>query len=137
MHANELTLICRGKRKSHLWCYLLNFLIFNFNFQDLYTTFELIVNLIFTNSSHLSSDLQYAYVSDLNNNNRSMNTSTTNKLDPKTSWPFKVTQQQHGFEHGYIFSFLNTSSIFWSSLFKLDSLGAEFSLPCASLPVST
>ena len=90
--------------------------------KDLSIAFEIIVNSVF--NSNLSND-----ISDINNNRN------INKYDSKTNWPFKISINQLGLEYNCIYSFLNTSSLFWSCLLKLESLNAVFSLPCASLPV--
>ena len=33
-----------------------------------------------------------------------------------------------------MFNFLNTNSIFWLNIFRLDNLGATFTIECSSLP---
>ena len=102
--------------------------------KDLYTSFELIVNLIFNANStiNLSNEVNYASVnnSDVNNNRN------TSRNELKTIWPFKISISQHGFEYSCIYNFLNTNSLFWSCLLRLESLNAVFNMPCSSLPVS-
>jgi len=99
----------------------------------MYTSFELIVNLIFnTNSTiNLSNEVNYASVNSDINNNRN-----TSRNELKTIWPFKISISQHGFEYSCIYNFLNTNSLFWSCLLRLESLNAVFNMPCSSLPVS-
>ena len=78
----------------------------------------------------MNNEVSYASNSDINNNRNA------SRNDLTASWPFKISISQHGLEYNCIFNFLNTRSLFWSCLLRLESLKVVFSMPCASLPVS-
>ena len=55
------------------------------------------------------------------------------KKNDSTNWPLKlINKEQNSYQHSCMFNFLNTKSIFWISLFKLENYGAIFRLPKSS-----
>jgi hypothetical protein len=51
-------------------------------------------------------------------------------------WPLKTTDRYHDEqEFVYMYSLLNTDSLFWSSLFKLSNLSTNLRLPLNLLPL--
>lgn len=96
------------------------------------SSFEIIVNCIFSNSNAINYIYNDYSSSDINNNN---NLNRSN-IEQKFNWPLKlVNRSQYSLEYDCMFNFLNTSSPFWISIFRLDNLGATFNIECNSLPV--
>ena len=106
-------------------CQTLNTILEECNPKELCSSFEIIVNCLFSSSKKIS------YIcSNVPDFNYSSN------IEPKVNWPLKlVNRSQHGIEYDCIFNFLNTNSIFWFTIFKLDHMGATFSIEANSLPV--
>jgi hypothetical protein len=107
--------------------------------KELFETFEFLVDFIFSSSflSNNSSIGSFANVSsnaDINNNRTVYQ--QNNECVRLPNWPLKLTNRtQHGLEYDCMFSFLNSSSPFWQSIFKLDHMNATFTINCNSLPV--
>ncbi|CAF0889215.1 unnamed protein product [Brachionus calyciflorus] len=124
-------------------CNQLNTLLETSNLKDLYTYIEFIINFIFSNNQ-LKSNLNFYDLhpveTNLKTQQHSLNltnapTSTLQNLY-QTNWPLKlVNRSQYGIDYDFIFNFLNTNSIFWLSLFKLDEIGAVFRLPSSAFPL--
>lgn len=122
-------------------CQILNSILETCSMKDLYTTVELIIELIYSdnfshngNSNYTNNDYSKAntfLTSDINNNNNNHR-----NFDIKSSsWPLKsINQAQSGYDYNCIFNFLSTNSLFWSSIFKLESVGAVFDFNCSNLP---
>ena len=56
-------------------------------------------------------------------------------MEHRIAWPLKlVTRSQYNLEYDCIFRFLNSSSVFWLTIFRLDSMGLTFSLETSALP---
>jgi hypothetical protein len=130
-------------------CQILNSILQSCSSKDLYTCVEILIDCIFVN--YATQNNQY-YLSDINNNNGGVNTNVSmNRLCGNygygvvnqseygkiASWRLKTTSRTNiGSEYEYIYSFLCTSSPFWLSLFKLEAMGARYTLACSLLPVS-
>ena len=93
------------------------------------------------NNYDLTGNKSNFYTSDINNNNNNnnhhRNIQDNQQYISRSNWPLKtINQSQNGYEYNCIFNFLNTNSLLWLSIFKLESIGALFSLNCTNLPVS-
>ncbi len=59
----------------------------------------------------------------------------SSNMEHRISWPLKlVNRSQYNLEYDCIFKFLNSNSLFWLTIFRLDSMSFTFSLETSSLP---
>lgn len=119
-------------------CQLLNHILDNAaSGKDLYVMFELLVDFIFTNS-YINGPASNGNLILTSFGSTEANRPVHEALRPP-SWPLKLlnrtNQQQYKVEYDCILQFLNSKSILWSAMFKLEQTGALFSISCNSLPV--
>jgi hypothetical protein len=132
-------------------CQILNSILQTCSSKDLYTCVEILIDCIFVN--YATPNNQY-YLSDINNNNGggsnaniglsrlyygnyAYDASSANECGKIASWRLKTISRTTsiGSEYEHIYGFLCTSSPFWLSLFKLEAMGARYTLACSLLPV--
>lgn len=107
-------------------CQTLNSILEECNPKELCSSFEIIVNCLFSSSAKIN----YIY-------NNLPDTNYSSDIEKKINWPLKlVNRSQYCLEYDCIFNFLNSNSLFWYTIFKLDHTGATFSIECNSLPTN-
>ncbi len=91
-------------------CHTLNAVLEECNPKDCCSSFEMIVNCLFSSTTkinYICTELGYS-----------------SNLEHRIAWPLKlVTRSQYNLEYDCIFRFLNSSSVFWLTIFRLDSMG--------------